>query len=353
MRPKSGSAKGERGASREMRGRVTGVRAEPVPFEQTVAVVGAGRLGTALARALVASGYHVSAVVSRTRRRAHAAARLISTKPRALSTDELELLPATHLLFVTTPDDALAATAAQLAAALGTERRRRIALHASGAHSSELLTPLRVRGFRVGSMHPLVSISDPRDGAEAFRGSFFCVEGERAATSAARRIVRALGGHAFSVETRDKALYHAAAVMTSGHTVALFDAALATLTRCGLTGRQARAALLPLLRSTVENLSTRTPERALTGSYARGDAATISKHLAALAGEPALEGRGVKSVYAVLGAQSIKLAARAGVSRARLREVERVLRDADAARPSENASEVDSQVSGDMSGDEG
>ncbi|HEV2707436.1 MAG TPA: DUF2520 domain-containing protein [Pyrinomonadaceae bacterium] len=354
MRPRSGRAPDgrdaradrDRRASAATRDGVEGVRTESVPFEKTVAVVGAGRLGTALARALVSSGYHVSAVVSRRRRRARDAARLIQTNPRALSADELELLPSTHLLLVTTPDDALAATAADLASALDTERRRRVALHASGAHSSELLTPLRARGFRLGSMHPLVSISDPRDGAEAFRGGFFCVEGERAAASVARRIVRALGGHAFSIETRDKALYHAAAVMTSGHTVALFDAALTALTRCGLTPRQARAALVPLLRSTVENLSTRTPERALTGSYARADAATIGKHLAALA-DPTLDRRGVTRVYTILGEQSVKLAARAGVSRTRLREVERALRDAsDAdAPPAHAAPEVDSSVS--------
>ena len=45
-----------------------------------------------------------------------------------------------------------------------------------------------------------------------------------------------VGGRSFTVETKKKALYHAAAVLTSGHTVALFDLAARLLVRCGLSG---------------------------------------------------------------------------------------------------------------------
>ena len=128
---------------------------------------------------------------------------------------------------------------------------------------------------------------------------------------AARRIVRDLGGQSFSIRARDKALYHAAALIAAGHTVALFDTAAGLLARCGLSEKESRRVLLPLLASTLENLSRSTPEHALTGSFARGDASTVRKHLAALREAGDAE---ALLVYALLGARSLRLAARRGVA---------------------------------------
>lgn len=307
------------------------------PPAPTVAVVGAGRLGTALARALADAGYEVVAVVARRAGHAERASSLTGTRPRALSAARLELLPATHLLFLTTPDDALAEVAARLAAQPcdwkaqpgGGRVRRRVALHASGALSSGVLAPLRARGFAVGSMHPLVAVSDAVAGAESLRTAFYCVEGDRPAVAAARRVVRALGGRSFTLGARDKALYHAAAVMTAGHAVALFDLAARVLSRCGLSERRAREVLTPLLRSTTENLSAQSPARALTGTFARADVATVRRHLEALGAagpDAALE------VYALLGRLSLRLAEEGGADRSALGEIAAAL-DKEGKRP--------------------
>ena len=286
----------------------------------SIAVVGAGRLGTALARALAGCGYEVKAVVARRAARAHRAASLVDPRPaQALGAEQLASLPPTDILFITTPDDVLADTAARLAAELPAgfapvprKKRARVALHASGALTSEALAPLRARGFSVGSLHPLASITiDAAGGAESLRRAFYCVEGEAAAVRAARNVVRALGAESFTAGARDKALYHAAAVTASGHTVALFDLAARLLARCGLSPARSRRVLLPLLESTVRNLSAQTPARALTGSFARGDTATIRRHLDALR---ARADRAALLVYALLGEESLRLAAEAGAA---------------------------------------
>lgn len=207
---------------------------------------------------------------------------------------------------------------------------RPVALHASGALSSDALAPLRACGYAVGSMHPLVSVSEPIAGAESLRSAYYCIEGERAAACAARRLVGHLGGRSFSIATKDKALYHAAAVMTSGHTVALFQLATELLARCGLGERAARRVLLPLLQSTIENLSTQTPARALTGTFARADAATVRKHLVALAGQDTVDAgiSGATLVYALLGLQSLRLAEHnRALDPAALREIARALNE--------------------------
>jgi len=288
-----------------------------------VAVVGAGRLGTALARALAACGYEVRALVARRAGHARRAVELAGVRALALPAARLAELPSSELLFITTPDDAVAGVAGRIAATARV--RGRVALHTSGALSSEALAPLRAGGFRVGSMHPLAAVSDAAAGAESLRRAFYCVEGDAAAVAAARRVVRDLGGESFSIRTEDKALYHAAALTAAGHTVALFDIAAGLLARCGLAPQRARRVLLPLLGSTLENLSRSSPERALTGTFARGDAETVRKHLKALreAGEPES-----LLTYALLGGRSLRLAARAGADTSALKEIARLLAEA-------------------------
>lgn len=292
------------------------------PSSRSAVLVGAGRLGTALARALDACGYEVRALVSRKAAHARRAAVRAGLETLALGAEELEKLPAAGLLFITTPDDAVAGVAARLSAL--PSLKSRVVLHASGALTSEVLAPLRARGLAVGSAHPLAAVSrDAAAGAESLRRAFYCVEGDPRAVRAARRVVRDLGGRSFTIEPRDKALYHASAVLAAGHVVALFDVAAETLRLCGLEGRRAQEVLLPLVRSAVENLSGRTPAQALTGSFARADVETVRKHLHAL-GE--LEDTNALAVYKLLGEDSLKLAESAGADPALIETIRQIIR---------------------------
>ncbi|HYO98949.1 MAG TPA: Rossmann-like and DUF2520 domain-containing protein [Pyrinomonadaceae bacterium] len=308
------------------------------PKQTSVAIIGAGRLGSALALALSENGYRVAALVARRVRRARLAARAVTPRPLALDATQLNSLPDTDLILVTTPDDQIAEVALRLAQAwakrsemrhamLPRPSRRPVALHASGALPSDVLSPLAAHAFSVGSLHPLVSISDAAaGGASNLRGAFSCLEGEARARRAARKIVGALGGRSFSVAARDKALYHAAAVITSGHTVALFSLAAELLARCGLSDARAQQVLLPLLGSTLDNLRAHEPERALTGTFARADLSTVRKHLAALGGANVKD---ALAIYALLGGRSLRLAARRNEFAPPLSvEIERLLRKA-------------------------
>lgn len=312
----------------------------------SVAVIGAGRLGTALARALATRGYAIEALVSRRLAHARRAQSLTGApagaQPLALAFSDVGRLPPIDVLLVTTPDDAIETVATRLAAVPGADGRWPVALHASGALSSDALAALRARGCSVGSMHPLVSVSDPVVGAEALSDVFFCIEGDRAAVRAARRVVRDLGGRSFTIRARDKALYHAAAVMTSGHSVALFDAATELLARCGLSPARSRRVLLPLLGSTYDNLRSQKNSRALTGTFARGDVAIVRRHLAALASQnlPA-----TLVVYALLGQRSLQLAAEGGAQTDALQKIARLLEQAVGSRQRAESSKQKAEAS--------
>ncbi len=283
-----------------------------------VAIIGAGRLGTALALALARLGYPLTAVVTRTAPHARRAHRLITTHaPQtspslALDVSCLAALPQSELYIFATPDDQLHEAAAELAAIYEAPtsvraNKRPIALHLSGARTHDELAPLRAHKFHLGSCHPLISVSDPVQGSHDLRQAFFAIEGDRPATSAARRLVTSIGGRVLQLDTRHKTLYHLAAVITSGHTVALFSIAVDLLKQCGIDNHTARQILLPLLHSTVQNLTTQIPSRALTGSFARFDSATIKRHLAALTSHDKATAD-IRRVYALLGTRALELA---------------------------------------------
>ena len=270
-----------------------------------ISIIGAGRLGTALALALRDSGHEIAAVVTRTQKGAARAKRILGGAIPRLTRDTLSDLPPSDVSLIATPDDEIGNSSEDLLK-LGIAQRRTVLL-TSGALSSQIIQPLKHGGSHVGSLHPLVSVSESRKGAEALRGGYFCVEGDRAATTVARRIVRDLDGKAFSVRTGKKALYHAAAVMSSGHLVALVDLATQMLNECGLTKSEARKVLLPLVQSTVNNLVASEPARALTGTFSRGDRSTVKRHLEALSETRLAD---ALAAYIVLGRHSLIIAKR-------------------------------------------
>jgi len=188
-------------------------------------------------------------------------------------------------------------------------------LHTSGALSSSVLAPLAEVGFHTGSIHPLVSVSEPRAGAKALRGAYYCVEGDKAATRMARRIVNGLRGKSFSIEPKSKALYHAAALTAAGHLTALIDLAIEMLVSCGLSRAAAQRVLMPLVESSVANLKASPPENALTGTFARGDLATVKRHLEALSGrvKSGRKDSDALNIYSLLGLRSLNLAGKKGL----------------------------------------
>jgi predicted short-subunit dehydrogenase-like oxidoreductase (DUF2520 family) len=280
----------------------------------SVTVIGAGRMGTTLARAISDAGYSIELILSKHATRARRAGRAFGAAGGAV--DQLSD-PVTHdrllgsrILIISTPDDALPTAAHQLASAWPKARAsaktpRPSALHTSGATSSEALAELRNAGFAIGSLHPLVSVATTKTDPVVFRGAYFCVEGDREAVAVARAMVRKIGGRSFTLNSELKPLYHAAAVISSGHVTSLFDLAIEMLRACGLSASNAQRILLPLLETTTQNLEVKTPARALTGPFARGDRSTVEKHLAAI---KASQVSNAIEAYTILGRHSLRLA---------------------------------------------
>jgi len=261
-------------------------------------------------------------MVARHLTHARKAARLLGSRTSAFGVDELRLLPPSKVIFIATPDDEIANVCEKLAGLSAGRITGRFVLHTSGALSAEVLNPLAAAGFRIGSLHPLVSVSQPRTGVESLRGAFYCIEGDPPAIRMAKAIVRDLKGQSFTIPPESKPLYHAAAVMTSGHVVALFDLAVGMLMECGLTRSKARRVLLPLLESTARNLATTDPARAMTGTFARGDLATVLRHLQSLSKRGSTQ---ALEAYRTLGVHALDLMQRNGADTRVASEIRKVL----------------------------
>lgn len=284
----------------------------------SVSIIGAGRLGGALALALSESGYRINELIYRNPPNRLVDSAFGTSIP--LRHAETVATISSDVVFLTTQDAGIVPGAEYLASRLSSTPQA--VFHTSGSQSSEILQPLRKAGCPSGSLHPLVSISSPELGKTMFRDAYFCVEGDESAVAVGEQIVGKLGGLPFSIETKFKSLYHAAAVTSAGHITALIDIAVEMLEKCGIQRAEGTKILLPLIRSTVKNLETQEAENALTGPYARMELQTFVEHLASLTQNMSPE---IVGTYLELAQHSVEMTQkRTGKNIANLEMLERI-----------------------------
>lgn len=281
---------------------------------QSISIIGAGRVGGALAIALDRSGYRIDTIFYRGEKFLPTLRKLLPATTRF--ENGLDLDPSEGGILIIASGDPeirdIASTAANSA------ELPSVALHTSGSLSSGELDALAAKGVRTGSLHPLAAVSDPESGAERFRGSYFCVEGNKEAVKIAENLAVAIGGKPFSIPSDSKPVYHAAAVMSAGHVVALLDAAIEMMKYCGLSPDASREILVPLAAGTIENLKDRPPSAALTGPFARGDEFTLARHLSSF--DRLGVGGDLRAIYLDLALRSIAIMAAEGRDLDALRE---------------------------------
>ena len=244
----------------------------------TLAVIGAGRVGTALALALQEKGYTVAGVCCRRRESASLAAERLGCR---YTLQPEKIARGAQIVLITTPDHSIEAVCRGLASAGGIFPGQ-VVLHASGAHSSSILSAARERGAAVLSMHPLQTFPSVEAGVRNLEGSYFTLEGDREALEAGFAMVKAMGGHALTIPTEMKPLYHAAACVACNYFVSLVDLALKMMQEAGVSCELTLPALLPLITGTLANIEKVGVPAALTGPIDRGESGTIKAHLDAI-----------------------------------------------------------------------
>jgi len=269
-----------------------------------LAIIGPGRLGTALGLGAARSGWPVAAVGARDLARAASLAEAIGPGVRAGG--PADAAGAGQLVLLTVNDEAIGPVCDDLAAR-SAFRPGAVVAHCCGALGSEILASARRRcRCAIGSMHPLQTFASV-EAADRLSGAYFFCEGDQAALAALKEFVRCIGGNPVQIDADKKAAYHAGAVMACNYFVALLDAAAGLMRSSGIQRRVALAALAPILRATLENVVAVGPEQALTGPVARGDVDTVRRHL------DAISKRGdIDAFYRAAGRWTVALARRKG-----------------------------------------
>ncbi|MHC4718024.1 MAG: Rossmann-like and DUF2520 domain-containing protein, partial [Planctomycetota bacterium] len=203
-----------------------------------IAIIGPGRVGTALAVAAARAGYRVVGAAGRDAGRVKDAASRIGPDVAVGSPEEIA--PRAPVVLLTVPDDAIEGLCRQLAEARAFAPGAVVA-HCSGALSSEVLSPARdLCGAAIGSIHPLQTFPDAETGVERVGGTYFFCEGDDRAVAVLAALAEAVGGTPVRIAPEAKLLYHAAAVMACNCLAALLDASFRTAWEAGIDPALAR-----------------------------------------------------------------------------------------------------------------
>jgi predicted short-subunit dehydrogenase-like oxidoreductase (DUF2520 family) len=234
-------------------------RSERTRRGMTVFILGAGKVGTALARALRQAGVKVTLRPAR-----RGLPRAIDADVLVLAVRDRELRPMAEAL-------------------VGVVARRAVVVHVAGALDASPLAPLRVAGACAGvaQMHPMISFASTRFAPALARGNVH-VQGDPAAVARARRLARLLGMTPRTVPGLDTIAYHAAAGLVANGAAALAAVGAELLEKAGVSAADAARMLGPLVRSVADNIEQLGFPGALTGPVRRGDAAGVEKHLGVL-----------------------------------------------------------------------
>ena len=252
----------------------------------TIAIIGPGRAGSALGRALHTAGYTIAAIGGRNPENVRNLAEELGARACQSPATTIDLA---DLTIVAVPDDVILPLATDMVESLCSAAGH-AAVHLSGAQDRSALRPLALQGsVRTGVFHPLQTFRRGPEAVVNVAGTYFGIDADAPLREQLTQLARDLQGHPFDLTGVDLALYHAAAVFAANYPVTLLAEAIALAGNAGLDAETARRGLTALLAGAVNNLRDLPPADAITGPASRGDDGTIARHLEALKRDPELQ----------------------------------------------------------------
>lgn len=204
------------------------------------------------------------------------------------------------IVLLTVTDSAIESVCTELASSFKSDA---VVAHCSGALSSEIL---QAHTGPTASMHPLQTFPNVEAALPKVKGTYAYCEGDKTALPVIKTLAQALGMQAVEIASKDKPLYHAAAVMACNNLVALMECALKLGEAANINRDTMWQSLKPLIDATVENIDKHGTKEALTGPVARGDVETLGSHLNAIEASSQL-GETQEKIYREMAAQAADL----------------------------------------------
>ena len=278
----------------------------------TLSCIGAGRLGKTLCH-LFAQHLHIGHIINCSEDSARLAVKFIGAgQARRVPVDSADIW------LIATPDNEIKAASAVLRTA-SVLRESDTVFHCSGALNA---AELDISDCHTASVHPIHSFADPQQSISQFAGTPCGMEGNRSALDRLQPLFERVAAKPFVIDSQQKALYHAATVMTCNYLVSLLELGQKMLTAAGVSPQQGVNPLEPLIRQTLDNYFNTDATSALTGPISRGDTATVASHIQALQQQP----NNWQQVYRALGNTTRAIAAKQGQASAEnLSAIDRLL----------------------------
>ncbi|MFC1812614.1 Rossmann-like and DUF2520 domain-containing protein [Thermodesulfobacteriota bacterium] len=245
-------------------------------MKPSFAIVGCGKVGTALGVFLTRAGYRAAGFASKSLSSAKLAAETIPSTH--YSDVPWEITRKADVVFITTPDGVIQDVCNSISQNRGFANNA-VVFHCSGALPSTILSNAKKCSAFTGSMHPLQSFASVDFNVNPFRSIVISIEGENKAVNVAKEIAANLKATTVTILTEAKTLYHASAVTASNYLVTLIDLALRLICAAGIADRDAFHVLKPLIEGTLANIEKTGTMEALTGPIVRGDVETVEKHV--------------------------------------------------------------------------
>lgn len=249
----------------------------------TIAIIGPGRAGSALGRALHTAGYTIAAIGGRNPDNVRNLAEELGARACQSPATTIDVA---DLTILAVPDDVILPLATDMVESLCSAAGH-AAVHLSGAQDRSALRPLAQQGsLRTGVFHPLQTFRRGPEAVENVAGTYFGIDADAPLRDQLTAMASDIKGLAFDLNGVDRALYHAAAVFAANYSMTLLAEAIALAGEAGLDQATAQRGMTMLLAGAVNNLKDLAPADAITGPASRGDDGTIAKHLAALKDDP-------------------------------------------------------------------
>ncbi|HHV99453.1 MAG TPA: DUF2520 domain-containing protein [Clostridiaceae bacterium] len=245
-----------------------------------IGIIGAGRVGSALAIGLAKEKFPIEGVFNKTDNPVKTLGEKIGV---SFNNSLEEVVSKADTVFITVPDDILEKMSLFISEKISSEViKGKVFLHCSGACTSGVLGAISEKGGFTGSLHPIQTFADRTESWRGLYNIYYGFEGSYEAQKAAETIVKAFNGRLLIIDSEAKPLYHAAACVLSNYTVVLSYIAGGLLKAAGLDKETGIKALAPLAAKTIKNIELLGPEGALTGPVSRGDSGVIAQHLDAM-----------------------------------------------------------------------
>jgi len=245
--------------------------------EMKIGIIGAGKVGIAIAHVLKMKGFEIATVADVTGEKALNMARQYLGDSVRYTDSNMEVIEASDVIAITTQDGVIRDVVKEIHEN-AVRLDGKLFFHTSGAHPSSILKPLDEKGAILGSLHPLQTFPDIDSAIHVLPSTYIFIEGDERALRTLEALGKSIGHAAIPIEGKNKIYYHLCAVFVCNLLCSLLYASEGIMEKIDIRLEP----FFPIINATLQNIEAKGPLLSLTGPIVRGDEGTVEDHIIAL-----------------------------------------------------------------------